>query len=780
MRAILLLALLTACAGPKADGTTSGDDNGDTGPGDDSGTTTVTGDACPEDTGVFVQVAWDPVLADVCVRCHVDGGAASGTRMVLQPASVPGWELNNLRASSTVARITSDGLPLLLAKPAGRTSDGHGGGTLVEEGSAEWEALALWSEWARGELADCALPDDYQGTCDAETPGPRQLRRLTHEEYDNTVHDLLGTSATPAAAFAADDVVAGFDNNAAALDVSGLLADQYRSAAEDLADEANLAAILPCDPAAGQAACATLFIEDFGLHAFRRPLSADDIARYYTLWSTVATDEGFDVGIRWVITAMLQSPHFLYRMELGSLGDDGDFQLSGWEVATELSYLYWATTPDDELLDAANRGDLDTPEGIATQVARLTADPRAANTVARFVEQWLELDRVQTVSRDAATYPAFTDSIRDQLQGETDRLVSDLAGSGATLADAFTARHSYVTDELAAYYGFAPGTGAADADGYRYVELDGTKYGGLLTQGSLLATWALPSSSSPIHRGVLVREHLLCQDLPPPPSNLDTSPPEVDPSLSTRERYAAHSADPACAICHDLIDPIGFGFEAYDGVGRWRADDDGHPIDATGEIIGSSDTVGTFDGVFQLGTMLATSPEVQRCYSVQTVTWATGIADDAHLTCAAEAAASAVGPGELPLTGPLAAVVAMPHFRSRVGASSEGDTPATGTRSIPSDLPEDTGTWGEPEDNADLEIVVNGDWGSGYCADATVTNSGSAAVTWSVHTAADGTIGSLWSANLAVDGTDWVFTGVDWNATLDPGASTSFGYCANR
>jgi cellulase/cellobiase CelA1 len=165
---------------------------------------------------------------------------------------------------------------------------------------------------------------------------------------------------------------------------------------------------------------------------------------------------------------------------------------------------------------------------------------------------------------------------------------------------------------------------------------------------------------------------------------------------------------------------------------------------------------------------------------VQSVTWATGIADDAHLTCAAEAAASAVGPGELPLTGPLAAVVAMPHFRARVGASSEGDTPATGTRSIPSDLPEDTGTWGEPEDNADLVLVVNSDWGSGYCVDATVTNSGSAAVTWSVHTASDGTIGSLWNANLAEDGTDWVFTGVDWNATLEPGASTSFGYCANR
>ncbi len=772
---LVLLAVLFAGCGIKG-GKPTDDPVPDGGP----TTGTVTADGCPEDIAVFEEVAWEPVLADVCVRCHTAGGAAEGTRMVLAPTSEPGWELTNLRAAATMARIDVDGLPLLLGKPTGQTADGHGGGVVVEVDSVEWNALSLWAQWARGELEACEIPEGASPACDPETPGPRQLRRLSHEEYRNTTRDLLGVSSDPAASFAADDVVAGFDNNAGVLDVSSLLADQYRAAAESLAAETVIAPLLPCAPEGAEAACATLFIEDFGLRAFRRPLTTDDIDRYYTLWASVAHQEGFEEGVRWVITAMLQSPHFLYRMELGENDGAGRFPLTGWEVATELSYLFLATTPDATLLDAAGSGALDTPEGIAEQVARLAADPRAADAVARFVAQWLELDRIQTVSRDESTYPAFDDDTRNMMQGETYRLVSGLSGDGASLGDLFTARHTWATDTLASYYGVAPGTGAADAEGYRYVSLDGVTYGGLLTQGSVLATWALPSSSSPIHRGVLVREHLLCQDLPPPPANLDTSPPEVDPSLSTRERYAAHAANPECALCHDLIDPIGFGFEAYDGVGRWRADDDGHPIDATGEIIGSSDTVGSFDGVFALADLLATSPEVQRCYTMLSVTWATGIAADPHLDCAAGDVADATAPGTIPLTGPMEAVVDLPHFRTRTGGAAEGDTPAAGARSIPTDFPEDSGPWGEPEDNADLVLVINSDWGSGYCVDATVTNNGADAVDWSVHTAMSGAITSLWSANVAEEGSDWVFTGVDWNRTLAPGASTTFGYCGER
>lgn len=648
--------------------------------------------------------------------------------------------------------------------------------------------LGLWACDGAGRRdkdapVDSAAPDE---TCESPAPGPRLLRRLTHAEYDRSVTDLLGQPSTRGQGFAADDVVGGLMNNAGALDVSSLLADQVRAAAEAAAGEADLSLLVPCDPEAiGKTACATLFIEDFGLRAFRRPLTQDDLDRYLSLWESVAREDGFDAGARWVITAMLQSPHFLYRMELGAKGGDGLYHLTGWERATALSYLLWGTTPDDELLDAAASGALDTDAGLAAQAERLAADPRAQEVIAEFFEDWLDLDRLPIVSRDTTEYPELTETVRAEMAGETRRLVNDLAASGATISALLLARHSFMTDSLAAYYGVTPGAGEADAEGFRRVSLDGERYGGLLSQGSVLTTWALSASSSPVHRGLLVREHLLCQDLPPPPSNLNTSPPPVDPSLSTRERYATHATEPVCQSCHRLIDPIGFGFEAYDGVGRWRSMDGEHPIDATGWIESSPATDGEFDGLMELSALLATSPDVQRCYSRVWFSFAAGLYEEPSLTCEAEAVADAYAPGALPLTGPQAALLVSPHLDLRAGeASTELDTPALGERLPLDELPEDTGDWGEPsssEGNVDFELVISSDWTSGYCADLTVTNNSDLRVSWEVRTRLSGTPYTVWSSRYSeeADGTD-VFVGESWNSELDPGASTVAGFCANR
>jgi hypothetical protein len=616
------------------------------------------------------------------------------------------------------------------------------------------------------------------GTCDDEGPGPRLMRRLTHEELDNTLHDLLGVTTDAKDTLATDNAVDGFTNNADELDVSSLLADQYRSLAEEVATEADLSTILPCDPTvAGDAPCAATFIEDFGLHAFRRPLAQDDIDRYLALWRTVAADEGFESGIRWVVTAMLQSPHFLYRMELGAAGSDGEYHLTDWEIATELSYLYWRTTPDDELLDAAAAGDLETAEGRAAQVARLSADPRASETVADFFEAWLLLNRLPTVTRDTSVYPEFTDTIRQDMRGETRRLVEDKAND--TLGALFSARYTYVTPSLAQFYGLDPTT-----DDWTRVELDGAKYGGLLTQGSVLATWALPTSSSPIHRGLFVRERLLCQDLPPPPSNLNVSPPPVDPSKSTRERYAEHASLPECSGCHNMIDPIGFGFEHYDGVGRWRADDGGHEIDATGEIMQSPHTNATFDGVFELADVLGRSPDVQACYAKMWTEWGIGLAADGP-SCAAEHLADATNPGDLPLLAPLDAITGYQHFTARTGTAGDGDTPAAGERLTTPDVPEDVDTGSGPvagdDANVDWTPSTN-DWGSGYCTTIDATNSSTASVTWQIRVPQDGTVSNSWCVTMTPDGSDWVLTGGGGcgNEQLAAGATTSFGWCANK
>jgi len=261
---------------------------------------------------------------------------------------------------------------------------------------------------------------------------------------------------------------------------------------------------------------------------------------------------------------------------------------------------------------------------------------------------------------------------------------------------------------------------------------------------------------------VLVRERLLCEDLPPPPSDLDTSPPPVDPTLSTRDRYAQHSTDPACSGCHDKIDPIGFGFEHYDGLGRWRADDAGHTIDDSGSIDGA-----TFLGPFELADTLLDDARFRTCF-VQT--WrrhATG------------GEACAVDPGrDIGLMAPLLELVDLEGFHRRVGGVGEGDTLAAGARPVLEPLEEGDLPDGDSAD--DFELTVNNDWGTGYCAEGVVTNNTSADLTWEVRADDVGTITSAWNATYVMDGPDAVFVGVDWNGTIVPGASASFGFCADR
>jgi hypothetical protein len=235
-------------------------------------------------------------------------------------------------------------------------------------------------------------------------PGARVLRRLTASEYDRTVRDLLGTAAQHGARFVADPVVDGFDNDAASLVVSPLLGEQLRVAAEALAAEAAapaaMARIVPCAPASPtDAACARRFIEAFGARAFRRPLAADDVTRYAALHAAVAAQEGFAEGVEAVVSAMLQSPHFLYRPELGVAMGTG-YQLTPWEVASELSYLFTGSMPDAALFEAARSGALATPAQVEAQARRLLATPGAQESMRRFVSQWLDVDRLASVPKD--------------------------------------------------------------------------------------------------------------------------------------------------------------------------------------------------------------------------------------------------------------------------------------------------------------------------------------------------------------------------------------------
>ncbi len=760
---MLLVALLAGCDGPSA-----GEHDGE-GPGGGS-----TAQGCPDDLALFEERLWEPVLQTKCLQCHNAQGAAASSRLVLTAEPGPLNEARNLAAIRALSKLEVNGAPLLVAKPTNTHPEGHGGGRVLLPGSGEAEALAFQVRWNRGEVKDCAVPQTL--ACD-ERRGRRLLRRLSHDEYRHTVRDLLGFEPD-GLSLASDVEVHGFRNDADALTVSPLLADQYRTAAEALAGRAVDERLLQLTGCGGrpEGECAAAFVRDFGRRAFRRPLSAEEQRRYLAVYESSASEEGFSGGIRWILTAMLQSPHFLYRSELGARGSGGDFQLTPWELATELSDLFWQTMPDEQLFAAAASGALATPAGLRAEAERLAKDPRAIGPIAGFVDQWLKLDRLETVPRDATQYPALTPEIRTAMRGELTRFVSSMVEGDLGVPDALLARHSFMTDALAAYYGVAPGTGAADAEGFRRVDLTGTRYGGLLSLGGLLTTHALPTSSSPIHRGLLVRERLLCQPLPPPPPLVNASPPKMDPNKTTRERYAEHASSPACAACHDLMDPIGYGFEAFDGAGRFREMDGMHPVDDRGEVRASLSSDGAFQGLQGLSELLAQSEDVRQCVAKMFSTWALGFEDAPGLACAvADASRAGASFGEL-----RAAVLESPHFRLRTGGPDELDAPGA---SLPPQG-EDPGQVPDPvippvagDGEVTLTVTDDSRWETGACHRAVVTNRTGADVIWSVPYDVQGTITQHW--NVTPSGTSGriTFSGGDWNATLKAGTGTEFGFC---
>jgi hypothetical protein len=483
-----------------------------------------------------------------------------------------------------------------------------------------------------------AAPDVSRGgasACVTVEPEASPLRRLTRLEYDNTIRDLLGLDLKLAARFPPDAVAGGFSNNASVLTISPLLAEKYMEAAETLAAEVveDLAAHLPCDPAAiGEDACAREFIQVFGRRAYRRPLAVADTERLLRAYTAGRSEGSFAEGIGMVLRAALQSPSFLYRFEFGANAAPGEklVRLSPSELAARLSYFLWASMPDEQLTLAADSGQLATPQGVAAQARSMLAQPRARRAVTEFYDQWLALGALDTLIKDPLVHPEFTPELRAAMRAETPAFVEHVLWSGdGRLSTLLTSPIGFTTAPLAALYGVSQPSGA----GPSLVSLAPSERAGLLTQAGVLAVHALPNQSSPVTRGKFVRERFLCQEPPAPPPNLNVTPPEVDATRSTRERFAQHTADAACSVCHELMDPIGFGFEAYDAVGRFRTTDAGKSVDDSGWVAKSADLDGTFRGARELGEKLAASAQVRDCVTTQWLRYALGRFEGAGDLC---------------------------------------------------------------------------------------------------------------------------------------------------
>jgi hypothetical protein len=450
---------------------------------------------------------------------------------------------------------------------------------------------------------------DPAAACDEADPvavGPTPLRRLTRVEYDNTVRDLLGDDARLAREFTPDEAAGGFDANAGAA-VSQLQLEDYYAAAEELAAHAvddRLDEWLSCDPAA--TACVRPFLAELGARAFRRPLADDELGTFVELYESGRAAWGAVAAIELALQALLTSPQFLYHVELGepSPSPAGAVALTGYEVASRLSYFLWSSMPDEALFSAAAAGDLATAAGVAQQARRMVDDPRALATIESFHGQWLKLDELEELVKDDELFPAWSPELGAAMRDETLAFVTRVIRDGdAKLATLLTAPFTYTDDAaLAELYGAA---GAPDADGR--LALDPDERAGLLTQGSFLAGRAHATEVSWVHRGKFVRERLLCDPLAPPPPGVEVNMPN-DTSRVT---------NPECMGCHLQMDPIGRGFDRYGPIGERRAVDDyGAPVADTGEILdeaGRVDVDGPFTGVVGLASMLAGSGTVRDC-----------------------------------------------------------------------------------------------------------------------------------------------------------------------
>lgn len=508
-----------------------------------------------------------PVLEKVqCPMCHNDNGVASRTRLQFPPDTATPAEITafGLRLAALVDRNDPD-KSLLVRKPTNRTP--HTGGERIHPGSEEEKILRGWVAYLAGLPPDKPASPAAKG--DAAKSQPGVVRRLTLSQYNSTVADLLNDQTKPADRFPQEDYINGFTNQAAGQSITPVQAEAYNHAAEKLARNAfrggDLQGLIPCKPSSPtDAACSERFIGRFGQRAFRRPLAPNEVLRYEKLFEIDAREyHDFLKGAQLVVETMLQSPSFLFHLEQGPAG-----QFEEYRTASRLSYFLWDTMPDEALFQAAREGRLHTPRQIEQAAKRLLDDPRARQSTDVFLAQWLRFDRLKTAVRDHRYYPDFSTELTGAMMEETRRLFHRLVWEDGNFMELFTANYSYLNNDLSRLY-------ALPAPKQEFARVDfpsDSNRAGILGQGTFLTLTSKPEETSPTERGLFVREHFLCQIVPPPPPGVNANLPVSTDSkpLSNRDRLKMHLTSPSCAGCHGLIDPIGFGLEHFDAIGQFR------------------------------------------------------------------------------------------------------------------------------------------------------------------------------------------------------------------
>jgi len=556
------------------------------------------------------QRASDCTYRDTCTVGSCEPTACDSQTFVFDPQGQPhttvhvAGDFNNWAGT-----IAGGGLSLAYSPDSGLWV----GTFQIGQGSHQYKLVLDQQTWVADPRAPASAPDGFGGQNSVvalSCAGPQPV-------------------GDPAAGFPVESRPSTFpfDTDADLALVTSTGVDAYLAAAEQIAAfvAADPNTLAQCDWANSRASCAQSLLGDLGQRAFRRPLASDELGNYTSL---VAGAPDAATGVQTAIEALLVSPSFLYRSELGVSDGNGHYKLTPYEIATALSYTFVGSTPSADLLAAAAGGELNDSAGIEKWARALLADPRARDQVSEFAAQWTGAENVLTVDKRADLFPDFDDSARTALYDETRAFAAAAVFDGTgQYTELLTANYTVLDPVSAAFYGVS-GTGNVPyADGKR---------AGVLGHASVLAATAHSDQTSPVVRGLLVRRNFLCEDLPPPPPTGGGLPP-VDPNATTQQRFMMHSATPACSSCHTYIDQIGFGLERFDPVGRWRDSENGMAIDPNGDMndveqLGTN-TSAPFTSLPQLAQTIATSEAGPACFVRQYLRFSRGLAETLAERC---------------------------------------------------------------------------------------------------------------------------------------------------
>ncbi|MBC8324957.1 MAG: DUF1592 domain-containing protein [Verrucomicrobia subdivision 3 bacterium] len=550
-----------------------------------------------------------PILKENCFSCHGDGEAKGD------------FSLDEFKTASDVHRgykVWEKIRKLVLAKEMPPKNKKQ------QPDANQRELLVHWTRHTLDTFYHNSPPD----------PGRVTVRRLNRAEYNNTIRDLMRVDFKPAKDFPADDAGYGFDNIGDVLSMSPLLLEKYFAAAEKIA--AQTVAVPDAEervvPTAFQKSyfqypiprnqrrhAAEEFMRAFLTRAYRRPVKPEELQRLMLLAKRVVDEGGsFEHGIRMAVAATLVSPQFLFRWEFDGAPNNPKAvrSLNEYELASRLSYFIWNSMPDDELLGLARRGQL--RKNLAAQIRRMLRDNKSQALVANFTGQWLRLRDLEIAQPDRRVFGAFNNELRADMRQETELYFMHVMRGNRSVLEFLDSDYTIVNERLAIWYGLKNVKGGQ----FRSVSLKGTPRGGVLTHASVLTLTSDPNRTSPVKRGNFVLENILGTPPPPPPDDVPDLSSSAELKGTLRQQMVKHRENPVCASCHQKMDPIGFAFENFDAIGRWRTLDNGAPINAASQL----DTGEKFRDATGLRKILALRKRdlFVRCFTEKMLTFALG------------------------------------------------------------------------------------------------------------------------------------------------------------